>query len=328
MAAKDRSGWSLVEEASRQGLIDPRVVELARQSPDVTLTMALESVGGEAVRQGNDRMAERLYRAALEAGSRLPGVPYNLGNIATRGGRHREAVRCYTQAIELDPGMGPAYYNRGLRLRELGDESSARRDIAAGIERGYDGIEAHAALLRGRAREYGEPVEALERAVVARQALAAGDRDTALMLADLEVRALRDAGKANLRGKVAFVIALENACYVCDHVGDTDGAVAAGSELVTLCGQLADLEDSAWATVPRELRVFTVERLPQRLIDMIGRYARIGRHADALLAAEQAQARCGEGSRDPRLHALYDELSGAVYLELGRRALAAVQDED
>ena len=104
--------------------------------------------------------------------------------------------------------------------------------------------------------------------------------------------------------------------------------MAAGSELVTLCGQLADLEDSAWATVPRELRVFTVERLPQRLIDMIGRYARTGRHADALLAAEQAQARCGEGSRAPRLHALYDELSGAVYLELGRRALAAVQDED
>ena len=47
-------------------------------------------------------------------------------------------------------------------------------------------------------------MEALERAVVARQALAAGDRDTALMLADLEVRALRDA-ESGLRGKVAFV---------------------------------------------------------------------------------------------------------------------------
>jgi hypothetical protein len=59
---------------------------------------------------------------------------------------------------------------------------------------------------------------------------------------------------------------------------------------------------------------------------MIGLYALGGRHDDALLAAEQAQSRSGGvQALGPLTDTFYGELTGAVYLELRRRALAARQ---
>jgi hypothetical protein len=185
---------------------------------------------------------------------------------------------------------------------------------------------AEAARRRGRTAEFGEPVTALEHAVLARQVLAAGDEDSAVLMADLEVREWRAGEERSLRTDLALVVALENLCYLREQAGDTQEAVSAGAELVTLCGQLADLEGNAWDSVPEELRAFAVGQLPRRLIRMIGLYALVGRHDDALLAAEQAQSRSGGvQALGPLTDTFYGELTGAVYLELRRRALAARQ---
>jgi tetratricopeptide (TPR) repeat protein len=274
---------------SRQGIIAPEAIAYARDSPDVTLVSILETVATEALRSGDDRMAERLFRAALKVGSRLPGVSYNLGNIAARDGRFGEAIEFYSQAIEFDPNFSLAYYNRGIYRRCLDDEIGARSDIAAGIERGFDGVLAHAALLRGCSADIGEPAEAFERADFIWQALVGGDLERALMLMELENQLRHVSAGRGLRGEVALLIALENELDVRRHLGDVDGAVAVGAELVELSGRLADLRDDAWDGMPAVLRVYAVNQLPRRLIAMISLYARVGCHEDALAAAAQAQ---------------------------------------
>jgi len=319
----DRAGWALVELASQRGLLPPGAAARGRQLPEIDLMRLLEELGGAAARRGDDRLAERFYQGALNEGSARPAVPFNLGNIAMRAGRRREAIEWYSRAIRLDPGLGRAYYNRGVQKRLLGDEPGTRSDIAAGIERGYDGLEACAALLRGRSGEFGDPVEALERAVAARQNLAAGDVGAALTVAELESGLRRSRAGRGLRAEVALVVALENERDICEQVGDIGRALTAGAELVRVCERLAGREASSWAGVPDALRQFAVGQLPRRLLTMARLYTQMGRHQDALAAAEAAQRRGGgPHSRSSPADDPSVGLASAVYAELRRRAAA------
>ena len=83
-------------------------------------TLAMDDKG-VARTKVKDHMTTLDYSEAIrdlqEAIALLPQVPYlhfNLGNLDCLSGKPVEAIESYTKAISLYPGMGDAYFNRGL----------------------------------------------------------------------------------------------------------------------------------------------------------------------------------------------------------------------
>ena len=75
----------------------------------------------------------------LEAERILPGIPYvsfNLGNLYCLSSRFVESIESYTRAIRLYPGMGDAFFNRGLVLIYLKDKEKGCIDLSRAGELG------------------------------------------------------------------------------------------------------------------------------------------------------------------------------------------------
>lgn len=75
----------------------------------------------------------------LQASELLPDMPYvffNLGNLYCLSSRLVESIENYDRAISLYPGMGDAYYNRGLVLIFLKDKEKGCIDLSKAGELG------------------------------------------------------------------------------------------------------------------------------------------------------------------------------------------------
>lgn len=82
----------------------------------------------ELVLRDLDRAAELMPEAGF--------VHYNKGNLMALKGEYSRALSCYTTALSLEPGLGEAYFNRGLTLMLLGRVDDAIDDMSRAGERG------------------------------------------------------------------------------------------------------------------------------------------------------------------------------------------------
>ena len=73
---------------------------------------------------------------ALEYVPDLPYLYFNLGNLYCLSSRLVESIENYDKAIDLYPGMGNAYYNRGLVLIYLKDKEKGCIDLSRAGELG------------------------------------------------------------------------------------------------------------------------------------------------------------------------------------------------
>ncbi|MCQ2156202.1 MAG: tetratricopeptide repeat protein [Bacteroidales bacterium] len=78
-------------------------------------------------------------RAALEILPDNPHVHFNLGNLDCLSSDFVGSVECYDKAISLYPGMGDAYFNRGLVLIYLKDKEKGCIDLSRSGELGVAG---------------------------------------------------------------------------------------------------------------------------------------------------------------------------------------------
>jgi len=74
--------------------------------------------------------------AALEYVPDLPHLYFNLGNLYCLSSRLVESLDNYDKALEIYPGMGNAYYNRGLVLIYLKDKEKGCIDLSRAGELG------------------------------------------------------------------------------------------------------------------------------------------------------------------------------------------------
>lgn len=107
------------------------------------LTMDNAGTAKARVRDGSTRTYD--YSAAIwdmnRAAAIYPEFPYtyyNLGNLYCLSGNMPEAITQYTKAIDLYPGLGEAYYNRGLVLIYVRDKEKGCLDLSKAGELGVD----------------------------------------------------------------------------------------------------------------------------------------------------------------------------------------------
>ena len=75
---------------------------------------------------------------ASELDPKSPYIQYNLGNLYCLSGDLPESISRYTKAIETAPGIGEAYYNRGLVLIYLKDKDKGCIDLSVAGELGIE----------------------------------------------------------------------------------------------------------------------------------------------------------------------------------------------
>jgi tetratricopeptide (TPR) repeat protein len=85
------------------------------------------NLGNAYHRRGELDLAEREYRAALEADPSSHTAFYNLGNLALDRGRLDEAERLYRRTLALQPDSAEAAYNLGVVAHRRGDDGEALR---------------------------------------------------------------------------------------------------------------------------------------------------------------------------------------------------------
>jgi len=106
-------------------------------------TLSMDDSGNTRARV-NDRSTKTYdYSDAIkdmdEAINILPDIPYlyfNLGNLHCLSSQLVNSINDYSKAIELYPGMGDAYYNRGLVLIFLKDKEKGCIDLSRAGELG------------------------------------------------------------------------------------------------------------------------------------------------------------------------------------------------
>ena len=79
---------------------------------------------------GELERAERVYRDALQAGSRDPLLHFNLGVLLEDMRRKAEAIRAYEAALHEDPELADSHYNLALLYEESGRTKDAIRHMA------------------------------------------------------------------------------------------------------------------------------------------------------------------------------------------------------
>ena len=106
-------------------------------------TLSMDDQGNTRARLSDSRIHHYDYSDALadlrEAIALLPDLPYlyyNLGNLQCLSSELVDAVTSYGKAVELYPGMGDAYYNRGLVLIFLKDREKGCIDLSRAGELG------------------------------------------------------------------------------------------------------------------------------------------------------------------------------------------------
>jgi len=106
-------------EAEAEAATEPPVAGQG-EDPGVLFARGVNAEEDERLEQ-----AAALYRQALDTGSELPEVAFNLGNVLYALGRWREAARHFLQATELDEQYVEAWNNLGNALIELGHLAEA-----------------------------------------------------------------------------------------------------------------------------------------------------------------------------------------------------------
>ena len=74
--------------------------------------------------------AERIYREALQLGSRDPLLHFNLGVLLEDMQRKAEAMQAYEAALREDPDLADSHYNLALLYEESGRAKDAIRHMA------------------------------------------------------------------------------------------------------------------------------------------------------------------------------------------------------
>lgn len=120
-----------------------RAVALEREDPDAARKAYERGLADDPARadarlnlgrllheSGKLAQAERIYREALQAGSRDPLLHYNLGVLLEDMDRKAEAMRAYEAALRDDPGLADGHYNLALLYEESGRAKDAIRHMA------------------------------------------------------------------------------------------------------------------------------------------------------------------------------------------------------
>lgn len=126
-----------------RGVLKAEMIDFIASLEGNVQTLSMDTDGTTRARV-SDRVARSYdYSDAIadirEALSILPDIPYlyfDLGNLECLSSRFVEALENYDMAIRLYPGMGDAYYNRGLVLIYLKDKEKGCIDLSRAGELG------------------------------------------------------------------------------------------------------------------------------------------------------------------------------------------------
>ena len=126
-----------------RGVLKAEMIDFIASLEGNVQTLSMDTDGTTRARV-SDRVARTYdYSEAIadirEALSILPDIPYlyfDLGNLECLSSRFVEALENYDMAIKLYPGMGDAYYNRGLVLIYLKDKEKGCIDLSRAGELG------------------------------------------------------------------------------------------------------------------------------------------------------------------------------------------------
>ena len=126
-----------------RGVLKAEMIDFIASLEGNVQTLSMDTDGTTRARV-SDRVARTYdYSEAIadirEALTILPDIPYlyfDLGNLECLSSRFVEALENYDMAIRLYPGMGDAYYNRGLVLIYLKDKEKGCIDLSRAGELG------------------------------------------------------------------------------------------------------------------------------------------------------------------------------------------------
>ncbi len=126
-----------------RGVLKAEMIDFIASLEGNVQTLSMDTDGTTRARV-SDRVARTYdYSEAIadirEALSILPDIPYlyfDLGNLECLSSHFVEALDNYDMAIRLYPGMGDAYYNRGLVLIYLKDKEKGCIDLSRAGELG------------------------------------------------------------------------------------------------------------------------------------------------------------------------------------------------
>lgn len=100
-----------------------------KEAPELLLTL-----GSVYREQGDDRSAERYYRAALEKRKDFVPALGNLADLIADRGKTEEALALYDRVLKLDAGNAQARLNRAVLHLLRGDLKDGWRDYAARLK--------------------------------------------------------------------------------------------------------------------------------------------------------------------------------------------------
>lgn len=122
-----------------------RLLEAARGLDPQNLVV-LNNLGILALRSGDLRLAEGLFREGLRNDRSADNLANNLGLALTRLGRHDDASRSYRQALDANPGFVAARFNLALALHRVGRHGEALVELRR-VERSEPGFRGLAAAI-------------------------------------------------------------------------------------------------------------------------------------------------------------------------------------
>ena len=79
--------------------------------------------------KGNYDQAIKDYSEAIRLDPGLAPAWNNRGLAYDNKGDYDQAIKDFSEALRLDPGLANAWYHRGAAYKELGDEAKAKADI-------------------------------------------------------------------------------------------------------------------------------------------------------------------------------------------------------
>ncbi|MBR1574644.1 MAG: tetratricopeptide repeat protein [Bacteroidales bacterium] len=134
-----------------RGVLRAEMIDFIASMENNVQTLSMDDKGTVRARVKENVTRTYDYSEAIAdmeaAAARVQDIPYihfNLGNLYCLSSRLVEAIDSYTRAVDLYPGMGDAYYNRGLVLIYLKDKEKGCIDLShageLGVQEAYSVI--------------------------------------------------------------------------------------------------------------------------------------------------------------------------------------------